>query len=230
MLWSRGIAVTALFLLPLFVWGEPLQVTTFNIGAAQFSLLNHRFDTVKCRDSRIPAQLKEISKFVRPPFVLFLQEVFGDSQKLYRELARRNHYFASTPDSNGSGLMILSSERILKSEFFAFSEDTYAKAGIHRGILLATIRHEGKNLTLMDIHTSSGDRVKPYPIHQSQLKEIAGVATEVEKPLILAGDFNMGENVHFKNEKYDPPQVMWHESFLNFLEFDWQEAELKQGL
>src|SRR5690349_19620030 len=135
MSWGSSGCLSVFLFFSFGVFAEPLQVTTFNIGGAQVRILNKNLDTVKCRKSRLPAQIEEIPKFVNPPFVLLLQEVLGDAEMMYRKMAQDHHYSVTTPSTQGNGVMILSSERILESSFTPFQSDTYISRGVLRAVI-----------------------------------------------------------------------------------------------
>ena len=203
-----------------------IQVITYNAGLAQFPILP--ITIVPCNKSRLNGQLNEIEKKLKRPFILILQEVFRNSYSVYKLWAKKHKYSFTKTKVNKSGLMIVTSEDIEHEFFIPFNRDTYM---LKRGMLGIKILFNRNELIVLNTHTSYSNSKKVNSIHVSQLKVIGAILNKFRnKTVVLGCDLNVGKDLRYINQTYDPIIKLWHPFISslhsNFCEIDYENQNV----
>jgi endonuclease/exonuclease/phosphatase family metal-dependent hydrolase len=168
---------------------------TFNTGLIkQFT-----YDVVPCVDSRIKVQvkavfedlvrsLKEVGASVAVLQEVWTQDAFNEYSSKALELGF--DYFPKSYDGGSeSGLMTISSNKIIDSKFYAFPKDVSA-----RGIREHVIELNGRLVTISNSHTEFSGLKKINRNHELQLAKIRGFlkTRQGHRPIIFGADLNTG--------------------------------------
>jgi len=192
---------------------KELQIISFNTG------LPFVFgqELVPCRNERLKIQPSEVAKVLKKPFILMLQEVFQkDAYDAYKKMAESNGYSITKTPVDKRGLVTISSGPFESDpKFDEFSCDlTLPIYKNERGLLSVPIKFgEGENsftVQAYNTHTYYSEGEMPDPCHQIQLAEIVQTLSKSEStPTVFAGDINAGQDSSYKEQEYNPIEILW---------------------
>jgi endonuclease/exonuclease/phosphatase family metal-dependent hydrolase len=207
------------------VRAEPLQVITFNAGLAEVAGQG----LVACRKERLAAQMNQLPMSLSKHFVLLLQEIQGDdAESGYRKLAATRGYHVSRLPWKKRGIMTISSEPFRSEKFYPYHRDQWEPV-MKRGVMEMEILFQNRLLHVFNTHTAFGNGEKPSQIHLEQLKTYADRVNRYADSVIAGGDFNLGSDLRYRDQTYDPARILWKEGLLDRLRLPLFEPPLAIG-
>jgi exonuclease III len=193
---------------------EEIRITSYNAGL----LTSTGFNLVPCTTERTEPQaqvLLDVDPNVH--FAVLLQEVWTQyGFDTYQRIATEKGFTMFPTEYNDvayNGEIIITNMKVLKHTFVQFPDDDHA----YRGIRSVVVESEKGPVVISDVHTSYSDSTGFLPQHREQFKVISQFLDEVMKTKdlsILAGDFNAGPNMSYRQALYNPAKAIWEDTIL----------------
>ncbi len=190
-------------------------------------------DFVPCTAERIGPQVDALLTNEDAPihqeknFVLLLQEVFKPEayDRLKAEAEQRGFKIlpATSAETKENGLVTITNLPVWETRFVPFTKDNFAQKGMLYNLLGTGSGHK---IAVLNVHTVFSNTSVLNQIHISQFQEVGKfISAHRQKsvPLILAGDFNAGPDMKYKEEFYPMAQTIWHRGLVPVIE----EQQLK---
>jgi endonuclease/exonuclease/phosphatase family metal-dependent hydrolase len=213
-----------LFALVSFSVQADVVVVTYNMAQLE------RFwvDFVPCTAERIGPQVDALLKNEDAPihqekhFVLLLQEVFKPAayDRLNAEAKELGFkiFPATSAETEENGLVTITNLPVWETRFVPFTKDNFAQKGMLY-TLLGT--GGGYKFAVLNVHTVFSNTSVLNETHITQFQEVGKfIKANRQKsvPLILAGDFNAGPDMKYKEEFYPMAQTIWHRGLIPVIE------------
>lgn len=172
-----------------------LRALSYNVGLSHAGPVYF----VNCSRERIRELPQALSEWAllypQFPFAILLQE--ANNKNLHKELKRHAEERGWTvvprdfSDLNSHGLMMVTNEDVLASEFVPFARD---RDGYQRGIFRVQLLADDNVLDIFNTQTTSSNAGQLDDFHAGQLNTLirALEATPVRGKAILAGDLSFG--------------------------------------
>jgi endonuclease/exonuclease/phosphatase family metal-dependent hydrolase len=210
-------------LLTLPVWAD-VAVVSYNMAQLE------RFwvDLVPCTAERIGPQVAALLTDRDAPihreesFVLLLQEVFTSAayDRLHEVAKARGFkiFPASSAETRENGLVTITNLPAAEARFVPFSKDNFAQKGMLYTRL--AVGH-ARELAVLNVHTVFSNTSALNATHFTQFREVGKFIKDNRKqatPFIVAGDFNAGPDMKYKDEAYPMAQTLWHRGLVPVIE------------
>jgi len=167
-----------------------------------------------CVEKRIVPQLGAYDQLLRKPFILNVQEVWTDEAlSAYFNWARARGYNIVSHDEPGkNGLLIISSEPIVRSDFLSYSKTNWDEQA---GLLRAFVKWKSTLIRDMNTHAafSGGDKIdEAYRIQLGEV--IKAMEFHSSRASIIAADLgrnpqSSGKSPSKSIEIYGPARWRW---------------------
>jgi Endonuclease/Exonuclease/phosphatase family len=216
---------------------QRIHALTYNTGMLSYGPVN----LVPCVKERLAPQVDRLfasalamntTNTTPDPTIILLQEVWTEeSYAAYQKRATELHWHYA-PGTYGEirnhGEMILSNKPLLNYRFHPFVRDSMAD----RGLLVGTVSLDRDFLTIGNVHTAYSEPDVPNPDHAVQLEQIARWIRRagMHENILLGGDLNVGADLEFPHQAYDPAELLWQEIIMKSLPSGWHASQLPQGI
>jgi endonuclease/exonuclease/phosphatase family metal-dependent hydrolase len=193
---------------------ERIEVVSFNTGFAKAKI----FNLVACTKPRTKMFEEVLNKRItdNPTKTIYLfQELFTKRGfKALRRLGKKHNYRMYPDDfslAKKSGIVTFTNLEVMSSQWIPFNSSKYP--GIRRGVQIISIKDSlGKVVDIMNTHTAYSGKKAPDKTHISQLNQLKEEIQSRQKrsrSIILAGDFNIGDDYFITGQQYDQVETIW---------------------
>jgi endonuclease/exonuclease/phosphatase family metal-dependent hydrolase len=211
----RTIALLFLALLSTLSFAhEKIELITFNTGFAKAKIFNLVACT-KARTKLFEMVLDQRMSISNSKTVYLFQELFTKkSFEALQRLGKKYNYNLhpkSFKQAKKSGIVTFTNIDVTSARWIPFRKSKYP--GIKRGVQIVSITDRyGKIVDIMNTHTAYSGKKAPDRAHVSQLKQLTEEIQHRQKnehSIILAGDFNIGDDYRVTNQRYDLVETIW---------------------